>query len=119
MLLKDAQRRGSVAQNVALPVSIRKDKRGERKLEVGVDIPTPDEIKRILHAATGRVRPFLITATFTGLRASELRGLRWGDVDLKRGELHVRQRADRYNEIGKPKSKSGSRTVPLGPLVLN
>jgi integrase len=34
----------------------------------------------------------LITVTFTGLRSSELRGLRWDDVDLKRGELHVRQR---------------------------
>jgi integrase len=40
-------------------------------------------------------------------------------VDLKTGELHVRQRADRYNVIGKPKSKAGNRTVPLGPLVLN
>jgi integrase len=92
---------------------------GAAKLTVGVDIPTPDEIKRIVHAATGRVRPFLITTIFTGLRSSELRGLRWSDVDLKKGELHVRQRADRYNEIGKPKSKSGDRTIPLGPLVLN
>src|SRR5262245_35493299 len=32
LLIIDAQRGGSVAQNVALPVSIRKDKRGERKL---------------------------------------------------------------------------------------
>jgi integrase len=44
---------------------------------------------------------------------------RWQDVDLKRGELHVRQRADRYNEMGKPKSKAGNRIVPLGPHVLN
>ena len=48
-----------------------------------------------------------------------MRGLRWIDVDLKRGELHVRQRADRFNRIGKPKSESGERTIPLGPLVLN
>jgi integrase len=86
---------------------------------VGVDIPTPDKIKRIVHAATGRVRPFLVTVIFTGLRSSELRGLRWSDVDLKNGELHVRQRADRYNEIGKPKSESGERVIPVGPLVVN
>lgn len=118
-LLKDAQRRGNVAQNVALGVSITRDNRAKSKLRVGVDIPTPDEIKRIVHAATGRVRPFLVTVIFTGLRSSELRGLRWSDVDLKNGELHVRQRADRYNEIGKPKSEAGERVIPLGPLVVN
>jgi integrase len=118
-LLKDARRRGNVAQNVALDVSISPDKRGKAKLKAGVDIPTPDEIKRIVHAATGKARPFLLTAIFTGLRSSELRGLRWVDVDLKRAELHVRQRADRFGVIGKPKSESGDRTIPLGPLVLN
>ena len=118
-LLRDAKRRGKVAQNVALDVSISADKRAKKKLKVGVDIPTPDEIKSIIHAATGKRRPILLTAIFTGLRSSELRGLRWQDVDLKKGELHVRQRADRYNVIGNPKSESGDRTIPLGPLVLN
>ena len=117
-LLRDAQRRGNVAQNVALAVKISADKRGGGRLKIGVDIPTTDEIKAIL-AAAGRWRPVLLTAIFTGLRSSELRGLRWLDVDLKAGELHVRQRADRYNEIGRPKSKAGDRTLPLGPLVLN
>jgi integrase len=119
-LLKDAQRRGNVAQNVALAVKrIDADKRGEHRLKVGVDIPTAEEIKAILAAAGPRVRPLLLTAVFTGLRSSELRGLRWSDVDLKHGELHVRQRADRYGVIGKPKSEAGHRTVPLGPMVLN
>ena len=61
----------------------------------------------------------MLTAIFTGLRASELRGLRWGDVDLKRGELHVHQRADRFNVIGPTKSVSGERTVPLAPMLIN
>ena len=103
MVLKDAKRRGNVAQNVALDVSISADKR-KAKLKVGVDIPAPDEIRSIVHAATGKHRPFLLTAIFTGLRTSELRGLRWQDVDLKKAELHVRQRADRYKVIGKLKS---------------
>jgi integrase len=118
-ILSDAQKRGNVAQNVSLAVSIGPDKRGKGKLKVDVDIPTPDEIKRIFAAATGRARPIIITATFTGIRGSELRGLRWIDVDLKRGELHVRQRADRYNVIGTPKSEAGERVVPIGPLVTN
>jgi integrase len=118
-LLKDAKRRGNVAQNVATDVSISADNRSKRKLKAGVDIPTTDEIQRIIHAATGKARPLLLTIIFAGLRASELRGLRWIDIDLNRGELHVRQRADAYNEIGRPKSESGDRTIPLGPLVLN
>jgi integrase len=87
-ILRDAQRRGNVAQNVAQSVSIGADKRGKRKLKVGVEIPTPDEIKQIVRAASGnKWRPFLVTAIFTGLRASELRGLPWRDVDLMRGAL--------------------------------
>jgi integrase len=60
-----------------------------------------------------------VTAALTGVRASELRGLRWDDIDLKRGELHVRQRADRYGVLGRPKSRAGQRTIPLGPMVVN
>ena len=123
-ILADAQERGLVAQNVVY--SLRKNRRSRRadgngKLKVGVDIPTPAEIKAIvakLHTAARRYRPLLLTAMFTGLRASELRGLRWSDVDLKRGELHVRQRADRYGKIGRPKSEAGERTVPLPPMVV-
>jgi integrase len=70
-------------------------------------------------AAVGRWRPLLLTAIFTGLRASELRGLRWADVDLDKRALHVRQRADRYGGIGNPKSAAGERTVPLTPIVAN
>ncbi len=125
-ILADAQERGLVARNVVRELRSNrrrgKERRAERrqkgKLKVGVNIPTPDEIKRILNAASGQLRPLLMTAIFAGLRASELRGLRWEDVDLRRGELQVRQRADRYGVIGKPKSESAERTIPLGPLVL-
>ncbi len=99
----------------------QQDKREDRrhgKLKIGIDIPTPDEVRALLAAAKGRWRPLLLTAVFTGLRASELRGLRWDDVDLKKGELHVWQRADRYNTMGPPKSEAGERTVPLPPTVV-
>jgi integrase len=126
-LLSDAQERGLVARNVVRELRRGRQRGAERraeerhkgKLKVGVDIPTREEIKAIVEAAKGRWRPILLTAIFTGLRASELRGLRWADVDLDRRELHVRQRADRYSKIGKPKSDAGERTVPLTPIVLN
>ena len=79
--------------------------------EIGVDIPAPAEIRKLIAHLDGRWRPLVMTAIFTGLRASELRGLRWSDVDLKRNELHVRQRADYYREIGALKSEAGERTI--------
>src|SRR5262249_26086113 len=53
-LLNDACRRGNLAQNVAVGVSIKFDSRSKTKLKIGVDIPTPEEIRRIVHAAAGR-----------------------------------------------------------------
>jgi integrase len=58
-------------------------------------------------------------AAFTGLRASELRGLRWCDIDLAAGIIHVRQRADEWGSIGPPKTRTSERSVPIGPFVVN
>jgi integrase len=126
-ILADAQERGLVAQNVvhSLRRSRRKDRtahvdrRQRGRLKVGVDIPTPDEIRAIIAHLNDRQRPMLLTAILTGLRASELRGLRWADIDLRRAILHVRQRADRYQQIGAPKSIAGERTVPLPPRLVS
>ncbi len=105
--------------HLADDVKVEISTRGKRRLEVGRDIPTPQEVARMVNATAkgSRLRALLMMATSTGLRASELRGLRWSDVDLKTGELHVRQRADRWNKIGPPKSDAGRRTVPLGPAL--
>jgi integrase len=112
--------KASKHQHVAGDVSIKRNPREKRVLEVGRDIPTPNEIKRMIEAAKGGKRhALLLVAALAGLRASELRGLRWRDIDLRAGELNVRQRADRYNEIGHPKSKAGVRTIPLAPEVLS
>ena len=105
--------------HVAAAVSISPDNRRKRKLEVARDIPSPGEVKRLIEAGEDmKVRALLLTAALTGLRASELRGLRWTDVDMKASELHVRQRASRYCEIGAPKSESSRRTVPLDADIL-
>jgi integrase len=123
-ILDDTMDRGLVAQNVAQARRRQERRNGlterrQQRLAAGVDIPLPGEIRAIVGALEGRWRPILMTAIFTGLRASELRGLRWTDVDLAKGELHVRQRADGRGRIGPPKSAAGSRTVPLPPIVVN
>jgi integrase len=125
-ILADAQEQGLVARNVVRELRSGRrrgkerqaEKRQRGKLKAGEDFPTPEEVRAILAAAKDRWRPFFMVAVFTGMRASELRGLRWSDVDLKVGELHVRQRADRYQAMGQPKSATGVRVVPLPPTVI-
>jgi integrase len=123
-ILADSQERGLVAQNVVRSLNQRKKRRQDErrqkgKLKVGVDIPSPDEIRSIVAHLKGRWRPLLLTAIFIGLRSSELRGLRWEDVDLKKAELHVRQRADKFKNMGRPKSAAGQRTIPMPPILVN
>ena len=118
-LIKEAERTGYVAQNVAKGVTVRRSGREKAKVKP----PTKEQIRRLI-AATEHAdsrpmdKPMLLVLLFAGLRASELRGLAWSNVDLKAGAITITQRADRKNEIGPPKSKSGFRTIPLPPMVV-
>jgi integrase len=97
-------------------------KRHKKHLEIGVDIPTVEEIQRFLKALDGSTwRPFFVLAINTGMRASEMRGLKWANVELgkDKGVIHVRERADYKNRIGSPKSATSRRDIPIGPVVVN
>jgi len=123
-IISDAQSRGIAIRN---PVHEKKrsrrasgiEARAKARLVIGVDIPRPEEIKTLIAHLSGRWRPLILAAIFTGMRSSELRGLTWANVDLDSKQIHVRQRADDYNEIGRPKSKAGDRTIPIPPLLVN
>ncbi|QND48100.1 site-specific integrase [Rhizobium lusitanum] len=113
-IFTEALRTGKAAQNPVAAVKIKISKRDTARAEM----PTKAELRAILNATPEKNKPFIWTAAFTGLRASELRGLIWDDVDLNGKLLHVRRRADPYNVIGKPKSEAGTRDVPLSPSVV-
>src|SRR5262249_54682070 len=124
-LLSEAQADNLVKVNV---VRERSRSKGRRKhtakrlkpvVEAGRDMPTLEEMKAILEAAPPRWRTFLLVAAFTGMRVSELRGLRWEDVDLKESVIRVRQRADKNGVMGMPKSEAGKkRSISIGPKVV-
>jgi integrase len=121
-MLSFAQGRGYVAQNVARGVRVKAERDTSRgPLRAGVDFPTMAELNRLIEESVGRGRwrPFFVTAIFTGMRLSELRGLCWNDVDLESGLIHVRQRADAWGKMGATKSKAGMRDIPLAPIVIN
>lgn len=70
-----------------------------------------EESDRLIAGADDAWRPFVVTALRTGLRLGELMGLRWDDVDLKKGMLVVRQSVWR-GKAGTPKS-GRTREIPL------
>jgi integrase len=115
------QKQGLAAQNVALTVKIKSEagRDGTGPVRAGVDFPSRAELKLLMENAPAKWRALLIVAIFTGMRASELRGLSWANVDLVAGVIHVRQRADAWASIGAPKSKAGKRDIPLPPIVIN
>jgi integrase len=124
-ILADAQGRGLTIRNPvheksrARSSTVKAEKRAKVRLLVGVDIPSREEVKALLGVLKGRWRPLLLTAVFTGMRSSELRGLTWANVDLDAMVIYVRQRADAYNTIGQPKSGAGDRSIPVPPMVAN
>lgn len=114
-IVTEAERVGYVAQNVARGVTLRRSARERSK----VVPPTKEQMKLLIEAARARGNkrpmdlPMILVLIFAGLRASEVRGLVWRNVDLDRKMITVDQRADFKNVIGPPKSASGRRTIPV------
>jgi integrase len=116
-IIANAQRAGLASFNsVPLVERVRHDRRGSNR----PTMPSREELQAILAAAKQpRARVLVLLAVFGGLRASEIRGLTWPNVDLKTGVIHVRQRADRYGQLGPPKSQAGVRDIPIGTKLLS
>jgi integrase len=114
-IVADAKRRGLIAHNPASDTRIGANGRHKRKLEAGRDFPLPAEVRTLLDAADAKGRALVALAALAGLRASEIRGLPWGDLHLTgdKPTVTIRQRADRFGAIGSPKSDDSGRTVPL------
>ncbi|WP_138422593.1 tyrosine-type recombinase/integrase [Maritimibacter alexandrii] len=114
-VISEAVEREWVDRNVASEVKFKRSTRRDNKR---VEVPTKDEIRTIIEKAPDSHRAMFVTAIFTGMRISELRGLSWAGVDFDRGTIKVFQRADEYCVIGDPKSRAGVREIPMSPTVL-
>ena len=71
-----------------------------------------EEAEAFVAAADPDWRAMFLLAIRTGLRIGELRALRWSDVDMDRGLVHVRQNATIDGKIKAPKNNT-FREVPL------
>jgi integrase len=79
----------------------------------------PGDVKAMIDAAGPKARTAVCLAGLAGLRASELRALPWTNVDLgDKPSVTIEQRADRWSQIGDPKSEDSHRKVPLGTTTV-
>jgi integrase len=77
---------------------------------------TIEQIKQLLSAAQGHPLNMLVTvALTTGLRSSEIVGLRWQDLDREDALLHVRQI---ILPLGKKEAPKAARTIALPRIAL-
>lgn len=113
-ILSEAVEREWITHNVALDVKLRRKSRTAEDEKI---IPTKDEIRLIIENAPASHRAMFITAIFTGMRISELRGLTWDCVDFERRVIKVSKRADEFGAMGAPKSRAGVRDIPMTPMV--
>jgi len=79
-------------------------------------ILSDDQFRLLLAALPTHVQLMVWTAVSTGMRVSDVLGLRWRSVDLDRGLVSVTERYYR-GDTDEPKSERGRRELPLGCLV--
>lgn len=76
------------------------------------------DVKAITGAVAGhRLAPLVTVALHTGMRRGELCGLRWADVDLEAGTIHVRQQATAYGDDDDLKTINADRVIPLTDIA--
>ncbi len=113
-MFSDAYENGLIAAN---PVT--KSVKCPKKPEKNTKVLTLDEQERFLTAAKESVnyKHFLFILQ-TGVRSSELRGLKWDDVDFQNRIIHIRRNVthDSNNNsfiTGELKTSSGQRDIPM------
>lgn len=117
--LADAERLGLVVRNVSELVN------APRMAEHEIHPLSPPQVRAFLTAITGdRLAVLYVVAIATGMRQSELLGLRWADVDLEAqptGLIRVRSQLSRKGDTWtwkEPKTRHSRRQIALpGPVV--
>jgi integrase len=81
------------------------------------DVLAPVEFQKLVQNLSVRDRAMVLLIGSTGLRRSEMIALTWSDLNLRTMEVNVLRSCVR-NRIGKTKTESSCRPVPLHPVVL-
>jgi integrase len=116
--LDNAVKWGYMARNVCDSVS------PPRLVKTEIQPLTMEQAHKLLEAVRGhRLETLLTLALTTGMRRGELLALRWSDVDLEQGSIHVRRTVDHIPKYGyvetEPKTKNAQRLIMLPAFVVD
>ena len=86
------------------------------KRKTAPNVLTPYEIKTLVDGLALREKTLVLLAASTGLRQSELFGLKWGDVNFDEKTIYV-TRSIVCGVVEPCKTESSQKPVPLHPLI--
>ena len=115
--LEQAKKEGRITLNPADAVKLPAENKKEMKFW------NTEQVKLFLKVSReSKHFPAYFLTLNTGLRRGELLGLRWQDVDLKNGNINVRQslvRADGKLKFQEPKTKLSKRSIGISSEVVD
>lgn len=88
-----------------------------RLTKTDIEVLIPDEVERLLDTAGSQYRIAFLTDFLTGMRAGELWGLQWGDIDWNSKQIHVRRTLWK-GQFQTPKSKSSIRKLDIPDMLV-
>jgi len=91
--------------------------RQSAKRRTAPEVLLPSEINRLAHSLRNRERTLVLLAAGTGLRMSELFGLKWRDVDFAGKQVSV-LRSIVKQSVGPCKTEASQKPVPLDPRLV-
>ena len=86
---------------------LSKTERPKAKNKTKARVLDVDQITALIAHTIPSYRALIVTAVYTGLRQSELLGLRWRDVDFDGGKIRVR------HQISRARKKDPAKLLPL------
>jgi len=111
VLFNQARRHDFIDRN---PISLV---RQSAKRRTAPDVLLPSEINRLARSLRNREKTLVLLAAGTGLRMSELFGLKWYDVDFAGKQVSV-LRSIVKQSVGPCKTEASQKPVPLDPHLV-
>ncbi|GAA7813177.1 site-specific integrase [Helicobacter pylori] len=107
--LEFCEQEGFIDKNFYFKITLKNAKQGLKD-----DPFNLDEIKTILHHTPNlRLKAFLITAFFTGMRTGEQLALLWSDINFENKKINIDKSLNPSGAITSPKNKTSIRQVDL------